>query len=54
MYCMRRVIWGYEFCYQEPILLKFTSLPYNQTECNFPSLNGIIVTDYFDVTLKLN
>ena len=43
----------YEFRYEEPILLKFTYLRQSLTEFNFPSLKGIILTNYFGNTRKL-
>jgi len=49
MHCISPTV-RYEFRYQGPISLKFTSLPYSRTEFNSTSLNSILLTNYFDIT----
>jgi len=43
----------YEFRYEGQNSLKFTYLPRSRAEYNFLSLKGIILTNYFKITRKL-
>jgi len=52
MWCMGCIV--VKFRYEEAIWLKFIYLPYSRTEFNFLLLKGIIVTNYFENTRKLN